>query len=113
MIDDPDKTDRLMAGMEAALPLETRLSQGVKSILVKQSPDIAIPDRCGVTRLFYMGDEGGIVCGLDIGGPDTKTPFIVSITHLVFDRRSSVFRQIEAYQRHRIKKLKQQSGRGY
>ncbi len=113
MIDDPDKTARLMAEMEAALPLETKLSQDVKSTIVKQSPDIAIPDRCRVTRIFYMGDEGGIVCGLDIGGPDTKTPFIVSITHLVFDWQSSVFRQIEAYQRHRIKKLKQQSGRGY
>jgi hypothetical protein len=66
-----------------------------------------------VTSISYMGEEGGIVCWLDIGGPDTKTPFIVSITHLRFDRRCPLFRQIDAYQRHRVKKLKQQDGRGY
>ena len=113
MIDDPDKTDRLTAVIEASLPLETRLSPNVKRTIAKQSPEATIPDRCMVTKIFYMGDEGGIACGLDIGGPDTKTPFIVSITHLIFDRRCPAFRQIEAYQRHRVKKLKKQSGRGY
>ena len=113
MIDNPDKTDRLTAEMEASLPLETRLSPSVKRTIAKQSPESTITDRCMVTKIFYMGDEGGIVCHLDIGGPDTETPFIVSITHLIFDRRCPVFRQIEAYQRHRVKKLKRQSGRGY
>ena len=113
MIDDPGKTDRLAAEIEASLPLETRLSPNVKRTLAKQAPESASPDRCMVTKTFYMGDEGGIVCSLDIGGPDTRTPFIVSITHLIFDRRCPVFRQIEAYQRHRVKKLKRQSGRGY
>lgn len=113
MIDDPDKTDRLTAATEASLPLKTRLSPTVKRALAQQSPESTIPDRCMVTEIFYTGDEGGIVCRLDIGGPDTKAPFMVSITHLIFDRRCPVFRQIEAYQRHRVKKLKQQSGRGY
>jgi len=113
MTDDPKKIDRLTVVIEASLPLETRLSSNVKSLIAKQAPDSAIPDRCLVTKIFYMGDEGGIVCSLDIGGPDTKTPFIVSITHLIFDRRCPVFRQIEAYQRHRVKKLKQGGGRGY
>ena len=81
--------------------------------LAKQSPESPIPDRCMVTTIFYMEDEGGIVCGLDIGGPDTKTPFIASITHHIFDRRCPVSHQIKAYQRHRIKKLKQQRRRGY
>jgi hypothetical protein len=43
---------------------------------------------------------------LDIGGAETKTPHVVSITHLRFDRRTLLSREIEAYQRHRIKKLK-------
>lgn len=113
MIDNPDKTDRLTAEMEDSLPLKTRLSPSVKRTIAKQSPESTIPDKCMVTKIFYMGDEGGIVCHLDIGGPETKTPFIVSITHLIFDRRCAVFRQIDAYQRHRVKKLKRQSGRGY
>ena len=90
--------------------METRLTQNLKVTLAKQSSDIEIPDRCNITSIFYTGEEGGIVCGLDIGGPQTKTPFFVSITHLVFDRRIPLFRQIDAYQRHRIKKLKRQNG---
>lgn len=113
MIDDPDKTERLITDMKAALPLEARLSPGVRAMLLQRSSESTIPDRCQVVSIFYMGEGGGIVCGLDIGGPDTKTPFLVSITHLAFDRRSPLFRSIDAYQRHRIKKLKQQAGRGY
>jgi hypothetical protein len=66
-----------------------------------------------VISIFYMGEEGGIMCRLDIGGSDTKTPYIVSMTHLDFNRRVPLFRQIDAYQRHRIKKLKQQNGQNY
>jgi hypothetical protein len=113
MIDDPEKTDRLVAKLKASLPVETRLSQILMRAIVKQTPDLAVPDSCNVASIFYTGDEGDIVCGLDIGGPDTKTPYIVSIIHLSFDRRMPLFRQIDAYQRHRIKKLKQQSGRNY
>ena len=109
MIDDPEKTDRLVAELKTSLPVETRLSQILVRTIVKQTPDLVVPDSCNVVSIFYMGDEGSIVCGLDIGGPDAKTPYIVSITHLDFDRRMSLFRQIDAYQRHRIKKLKQQS----
>jgi hypothetical protein len=113
MIDDPEKTDRLVAELKASLPVETRLSQILIRAIAQQTPDLAVPDCCNVVSIFYMGEEGGIVCGLDVGGPDTKTPYIVSITHLSFDRRVPLFRQIDAYQRHRIKKLKQQSGRNY
>jgi hypothetical protein len=101
MIDDPEKTDRLIAELKASLPVETRLSPILMRAIVKQTPDLAVPDSCNVVSIFYTGEEGGIVCGL------------VSITHLSFDRRMPLFRQIDAYQRHRIKKLKQQSGRNY
>ena len=75
MIDNPDKTDRLLAEIEASLPLETRLSPNVRGTLAKQSPESTIPGRCMVTDVFYMGDEGGIACRLDIGRPDTKTSY--------------------------------------
>ena len=113
MIDDPEKTDRLVAELKASLPIETKLSQILMRAIVKQSPGLTTPNSCNVVSIFYTGEEGGIVCGLDISGPETKTPYIVSITHLGFDRRMPLFRQIDAYQRHRIKKLKQQSGRNY
>jgi hypothetical protein len=45
------------------------------------------------------------MCRLDIPGAGSEEYF-VSITHLDFDRRRPLFRQIDAYRRHRIKKLR-------
>ena len=73
--------------------------------------NIPIPSRCNVIDVVYRGDVGGILWCLDIGGPDTKSAHIVSITHLTFNRNIPLAREIEAYQRHRNKKLKQQQGR--
>jgi len=112
MIDQPEKTTELIEIMEASLPLRVRLQPTLKSLMLKQAPAADLPDRCAVTQIFYMGDEGGISCQLDIGGDEPQNPFIVSITHLIFDRHCTVFRQIEAYQRHRVKKLKKRQGRG-
>ncbi len=113
MIDDPDKTAKLTTEMEAFLPLRARPSPTLKGMLLRQEPGTALPDRCAVTEIFYAGDEGGIACRLDLSGQDTSNLIVVSITHLIFDRRCPVFRQIEAYQRHRVKKLKKKHGRGY
>jgi hypothetical protein len=111
MIDDPGKTGRLVDALKAAMPIETRLPASLMQALSKRTPDLAIPPRCNVGSIFYMGEEGGIVCALDIGGPDTKTQHLVSITHLIFERKVPLYSQIDAYQRHRIKKLKQQARR--
>ena len=113
MIDDPNQTDLLMAMLKESLPIQTIITPHLASALAKQSPDIPIPGQCNVIDVFYTGDMGGILCCLDIGGPDTKSPHLVSITHLTFNRRIPLAREIEVYQRHRNKKLKQQQGRGY
>jgi hypothetical protein len=61
----------------------------------------------------YSGDIGGVLCSLDIGGREAENVHLVSITHLTFNRNVPLFREIEAYQRHRIKKLKKQQGSRY
>ena len=61
-----------------------------------------------VTLLHYMGDEGGILCKLDLG-PDMENAAYVSITHLRFDPRLPLAREINAYQKHRVKRLRRQS----
>jgi hypothetical protein len=111
MLDDPRKTDLLMAMLKEALPIPTNVPPYLARALSKQSSDITIPSRCNVIDVVYSGDVGGILCCLDIGGPDTKSAHIVSITHLTFNRNIPLAREIEAYQRHRNKKLKQQQGR--
>jgi hypothetical protein len=113
MIDDPRKTDLLISMLTESLPIEATITQYLASELMREATDIAIPKKCNVTNIFYTGDMGGILCGLDIGGAEAKTAHVVSITHLTFDRRVPLSREIEAYQRHRIKKLKQQQGRDF
>ena len=57
-----------------------------------------------------LGDEGGIVCKLDLGREDGAKAFFVSITHLVFDPRTPLAREIAAYQKHRLKRLRRVGG---
>ena len=111
MIDDPQKADRLMAMLKFALPIQTNIPRDLGKSLAEQSPNIPIPGQCNVIDVVYSGDEGGILCCLDIGGANTAVAHLVSITHLAFNRNISLTREIEAYQRHRNKKLKRQEGR--
>jgi hypothetical protein len=113
MIDDPGKTDLLISTLRESLPIQANITPCLSDALISRSPDITIPKKCNVVSIFYTGDMGGILCALDIGGVETKTPHVVSITHLTFDRRVPLSREIEAYQRHRIKTLKQRQGPGY
>jgi hypothetical protein len=113
MIDNLENTDILMERLENSLPIETRLSQPLIHMLTQESPDISIPAKCNVTKISYAGDEGGVLCWLNIGDPESKNAHIVSITHLRFDRHIPLAREIDAYQRHRIKKIKQQDARGF
>ena len=53
-----------------------------------------------------MGDEGGILCYLDFGFFDTANVHIVSITHLKFNRKNLLSREIKAYCKHRNKRLR-------
>ena len=113
MIDQDGKTDRLIALLKVSLPIEANIASPLAKLLSEKSPHTPIPAKCNITSVFYTGDTGGIICGLDIGGPDTEIQHLVSITHLTFHRRVPLSREIEAYQRHRTKKLKQQQHRGY
>jgi hypothetical protein len=105
MIDDVEKSVALVERMRAALPMRVFTTKGLRKTLQRGSKR-DFPHDCGVTEIRYMGDEGGIMCHLDFGFDDTKNAHIVSITHLWFDRRHPLAREIDAYCKHRIKRLK-------
>jgi len=104
-IDDVEKSVALVERMRAALPLRAFTTIGLRKTL-RQALKRDFPCQCSVTGIRYMGDEGGIACDLDFGFDDTKNVHIVSITHLRFDRRHPLAREIESYCKHRIKRLK-------
>ena len=64
---------------------------------------------CKVTKVFYLGDEGGITCQVTFEEEEKEEVFLVSITRLAFDRRLAIAREIAAYQKRRIKRIRRDS----
>jgi hypothetical protein len=56
--------------------------------------------------VFCTGDEGGILCVIDMGNVDRSAGSLASITHLMFDPRSPLTPQIAACQKRRQKGLR-------
>jgi hypothetical protein len=110
MIDHQEKTMQLITAMAEVPVLTAKLSPELKAIMRKKDPTAVVPDTCTVAEIIYTGEEGGITCKLDFGLENESAIFLASITNLVFDRRCPLYRQITAYQKHRIKKLKKQFG---
>ncbi len=105
MIDDLQKTIALTEKMQLALPLMAIVTKEARRTMQKDA-NKDFPRKCNVTEIRYLGDEGGILCHLDFGFSGTKNVYIVSITHLRFDRKNSLTREIEVYCKHRTKRLK-------
>ena len=107
MIDNPDQAERLLARLQAALPLPARVTPELAATLQTKSIATEIPSTCSINWISYAGDEGGIMCRLDFAR-EIETVAFASITHLRFDGRLSVARDIAAYQKHRVKRLRHQ-----
>jgi hypothetical protein len=106
VIDHPDQVGRLMERLGAALPIPARATPELQTTLRTQN-SIALPADCRVTWVSYAGDEGGIICKLEGASEITEAVF-ASITHLRFDPRLPVAREIATYQKHRVKRLRRQ-----
>ena len=108
MIDNPVQVERLLTKLKAALPLPARVTPELIVTLKAENPEASVPAACSITWISYAGDEGGIVCRLDFGRETDKAVF-TSITHLRFDPRLALARDIAAYQKHRVKRLQRQT----
>ena len=104
MIDDPDMALYLVARLKGEVPFEARLGKYAAKAVVGKITDPARFSPWTVVSVDYAGDEWGIMCRMRAGDSDQVCH--VSITHLMFERSTPFFRQIDKYQRHRIKKLK-------
>ena len=105
MIDNSAQVDWLLSKLEAALPLTAHIMPELAKVLRGDVKIVHVPVTCGVTEIYYTGDEGGIVCKLDLG-PEAEKLCFVSITHLRFDARCPLARDIAAYQKHRNKRIR-------
>ena len=103
MIDHPDTIAPLLEQMQDQLPIPAFPTKEIVRVLrrggVKASTDRAL----SIERVFYAGDEGGIVC--DVTPSRAKEVFIVSLTHLRIAPHHPLFAAIVAYQRERVRRL--------
>src|SRR5437764_8882006 len=106
MIDDPVEVVFLVSALRQALPLAGRPIQRLVTVIREQCPDWTPAQACRVSEVAYAGDEGGVMCRLVVGDANAGQVFYVSITHLMFDRRSPLAREIASYQRRRNKRIK-------
>ena len=106
MIERPDQVERLLERLGAALPMPARATSELQATLRGQR-GVILPADCRVTWISYAGEEGGIVCKLEATSDLTEAVF-ASITHLRFDPRLPLSRDIAAYQKHRVKRLRRQ-----
>jgi len=107
MIDNPVTAMDLLERLAAALPIHARLTPEVQASISGGDAAKPIPSSCTIIDLHYIGDEGGILCKLDLG-PAVENEAFVSITHLRFDARLPLARAIAVYQKHRVKRLRRQ-----
>jgi hypothetical protein len=106
VIDDQDQAVRLLRKLTEVLPLSALAAPALLAHLRGRSSAAKITLDCVVTKVFYLGDEGGITCHVTFDEEEKEEVFLVSITQLAFDRRLPVAREIAAYQKHRIKRIR-------
>ncbi len=108
MIDNAEKTELLLATLEAALPFEVDLTSELLAQLTQESFSTGLQRRQTVSKVFYAGDEGGIMCSMQ---PENEQKVIVaSITHVRAPARLPFAAAVVDYQKHRVKKLRKQNG---
>ena len=106
MLDNPEKTKRLLTAMMAALPFEVELTpSAIARLRAPQIGDTVKPKKI-VSKVSYGGDEGGIFCHLE--HEETQNVIIVSLTHVRMHRSLPLAAAVFDYQKHRVKKLKKQ-----
>jgi hypothetical protein len=106
MLDNPRKTETLMAALKAAVPFEVELTPEVVKQLQARSLAHANQTHRIVSDVSYAGDEGGIVC--HIVPLDEKEALFISITHVRVPRAMPLAAAVVDYQKHRVKRLRKQ-----
>ena len=106
MLDDPEKTRRLLAALKASLPFEVHLTPPLARLLRAEQVALGAGDRQTVSEVSYLGDEGGIVCHMV--PPDGGKAAVVSLTHVRVPPSMPLAAEVLRYQKHRVKKLRKQ-----
>lgn len=104
MIDNPETVASLLEQMENQLPIPALPTKDVVRTLRRRGVHASTDRPLSVNRVFYAGDEAGIVCDVTPSRA-AKEVLIVSLTHLRIAPKHPLFIAIVAYQRERVRRL--------
>ena len=104
MIDNPSAVARLMEQMHGHLPMPAFPTKEIVRTLRRGGVKVSVDRALSVKRVFYAGDEAGIVCDVTPSRA-AKEVLIVSLTHLRIAPHHPLFPAILAYQRERVRHL--------
>lgn len=107
MIDDYASAVELTKRMEIQVPIPAKPSTALLRLLREKGLKIRPEQVLFIKRVFYSGDEGGIMCDIT-PTKGAKEHYVVSLTHLKIDMGHPLYRDIRAYQQHRVKRLREQ-----
>jgi hypothetical protein len=103
VIDNPGTVAQLLEQMQDQLPIPAFPTKEIVRILRRGGVQASTDRALSIKRVFYAGDEGGIVC--DVTPSRAKEVFIVSLTHLRITPHHPLFAAIVAYQHGRVRRL--------
>jgi hypothetical protein len=104
MIDDSTQVTALIQKMNAHLPIPAQATNALVRTLRTSGVNIASRRRMQIEQVMYLGDEGGIGCGLRVPG-QADTAVVVSLTHLRLPSTHPLAPDVRAYQIARTQKL--------
>ncbi len=106
MIDDSAQVIDLMAKIEAQLPLPATPTSATVRELRSRGLKLSTSRILFIQRVFYGGDEGGILCDVT-STKDAKSALVISLTHLRVALNHPLSRDIRAYQHQRVIRIAQ------
>ncbi len=93
MIDNPEKAKSLMTEMEDSLPIPVKTTPELIELLRGKGIKLPKAFMCVIKELHYLGDEGGICCGLSLP-IEIQDPLIVSLTHIRINKQHKLAKKI-------------------
>ena len=95
VLDNPKKTEELLAMVKSAVPFEVEMAPSVVKQLQDDATAVASKTRYVVTDMSYAGDEGGIVC--HIVPAEGREAIVVSLTYVRLPRLTPLATTILVY----------------
>jgi len=110
MIDDEKEVAQLLREMEGQLPMSVRPARELVETFAKRGMKCCPDENLQIGSVLYLGDVGGIACGLKPWPTAGTDAVVVSLTHLRVDVGHPLAARLRAYQSKRVAKIARSDG---